>query len=98
MLSHLQQTFDAHPDAAKYVIDDQLGRKIVNPFVPVVSRLPTGKSLRDFYNEVWRIPSIERTIETEFGKCAVNKQHRYAENWRYMRDVLPLMLQGLDEI
>jgi hypothetical protein len=29
--------------------------------------------------------------------CNAAKLYRYAENWRYMRDVLPLMLKGLEE-
>jgi hypothetical protein len=82
--------------ATKYIIDDQLGRKIVNVFVPV-GEVPRGRSVRDFYDGVWHIPGIERTIEAELDRCSSNKLHRYAENWRYMRDVLPLMLKGLDE-
>jgi len=80
---------------ADYVVEDQLGRKIVNPFVPI-AKLP-DRSLRDFHNEVWDIPRIERVVEAELEKCTLAKQHRYAENWRYMRDVLPLMLKPLDE-
>jgi hypothetical protein len=82
-------------DAERYVIEDQLGRKIVNPFVPIAK--VAGRSVRDFHNEVWGIPGIERTIEAELKHYSAAKLHRYAENWRYMRDVLPLMLQGLDE-
>jgi hypothetical protein len=76
-------------------MDDQLGRKIVNPFVPVAKM--EGSSVRDFYNERWDIPVIERTVKAELQKCSLAKQHRYAENWRYMRDVLALMLNVLDE-
>jgi hypothetical protein len=67
----------------------------VNPFVPI-AKLP-DRSLRDFHNEVWDIPGIERVVEAELEKCTLAKRHRYAENWRYMRDVLPLMLKLLDE-
>jgi hypothetical protein len=50
-------------NSANYVLDDQLGRKIVNPFVPVAKI--AGRSVRDFHNEVWDIPGIERTVEAE---------------------------------
>lgn len=92
LLEHMA-TIDKN--AVAFVLDDQLGRKIVNPFVPVM-RAP-NRSLRDFHSEVWNIPSIEGTIEAELQKCLEANRHRHAENWRYMRDVLPLMLKVLDE-
>jgi hypothetical protein len=82
-------------NVAQHIVDDQLGRKIINPFVPIM-RMP-DRSLRDFHSEVWNIPKIEAVIEAELQKCTNAKQHRYAENWRYMRDVLPLMLKILDD-
>jgi hypothetical protein len=97
LLTHLEETSRALLDTANYVIDDQLGRKIVNPFVPIVSKVPAGRSLRQFHDEVWHIPAIESAIEAELEKCTARREHRYAENWRYLRNVLPLMLKGLDE-
>lgn len=94
LLGHLT-TVETDLSSNNYVIDDQLGRKILNPFVPI-AKLP-GRSLRDFHNEVWGIPGIERTVNAELEKYTSQKLHRYAENWRYMRDVLPLMLKVLDE-
>jgi hypothetical protein len=96
LLTHMAK-IDTDSSARHYVIKDQIDRQIVNPFVPVVAKLP-GRSARDFHNEVWDIPGIERTIETELHRCISDKHLRYAENWRYMRDVLPLMLKVLDEI
>jgi hypothetical protein len=95
LLTHLA-TVGAKSSKLNYVIDDQMGRRIVNHFIPI-AKVP-GKSVRDFHNEVWNIPLIERTVQTELEKCTSGRLHRYAENWRYMKDVLPLMLKGLDEL
>lgn len=92
LIAHLEALNINEP---AFVIEDQLGRKIVNPFVPIM-QVP-DRTLREFHNEVWDIPKIEHVISAELERLSNANEDRYAEKWRYVRDVLPLMLKGLGE-
>ena len=74
-----------------HVIVDHLGRKIANLF-ECVGFLKTGQPLD--HRQIYEIPVIEKIIEDKIQRHTQNRSEKLAEKWRYMRDVLPMMLDA----
>jgi hypothetical protein len=73
------------------IIVDHLGRKIANLFEPI-GILDTGQPMD--HGQMHGIPAIEKIIEGEIQRHIQNRSEKRAEKWRYMREVLPMMLDS----
>jgi hypothetical protein len=86
LIDHLEQI---GPDPAECIVVDHLGRRIANLFEVYGISTATGQPKNVFESE---ISAIETIIEDEIQRYSNDKSDNRAEKWRYMRDVLPIML------
>jgi hypothetical protein len=76
------------PNECEHIVVDQLGRSIANLF-PIFGVSTSGQSIRAPESE---IKVIEEILKDEMQKHSKDRAEKKAEKWRYMRDVLPIML------
>lgn len=81
--------------ASDTIIVDQLGRRIANPFA--FGSPPTNKMEHVLARERWQIPAIKEQVGAQITAHSQDATETIAEKWRYMRDVLPLMLKRFEE-
>jgi hypothetical protein len=92
LMAHLEQFTPAEDDS---IIVDHLGRNIANLFL--FGRRPDPEQLtRDFANGIWHIPKIQSIIEDNMAKFSVDKNDKLFEKWRYMQDILPVMVRRFE--
>jgi hypothetical protein len=72
----------------QHIIVDHLGRKIANLFY-VLAITNTGQYVYDF-----EISEIEKIIDDKIQLYSLKRLDKETEKWRYIRDILPLMLNG----
>jgi hypothetical protein len=87
-----EREWDARSDP---IVSDHLGRKIANLF-PLGFELTTGKLDRSYAEKLWKLSDIEAVLNGEIQKFTEAKSDKLAEKWRYMRDVLPIMLKRFE--
>lgn len=90
LLEHLESI--GH-DPTECIIMDHLGRRIANLFEEWA--LSTTGQPRNRFEEI--IPRIKEIIEVELQRHTEDRAEKRAEKWRYMRDVMPIMLKCDDE-
>jgi hypothetical protein len=82
-------------DRSDPIVSDHLGRKIANLF-PVELVPSTGNLDRSFAEKLWKLSDIETILNREIQKFTEKKSDKLTEKWRYMRDVLPIMLKRFE--
>jgi hypothetical protein len=87
LIDHLK----SFPSECDPIIADHLGRQIVNLFVTGM-RSTTGQPLNP--REIFGIETIEKNIEAQIQQHSIDRADKRAEKWRYMRDILPVMLNS----
>lgn len=88
LIDHLERI---KPDKCTHIVVDQLGKRIANMF-EFIGITNTGQPLNT--REIFKISAIEKIIEDEIQRHSKDRSEKRAEKWRYMRDVLPIMLSN----
>lgn len=91
LLAHLQGFASAECDA---IVTDHLGRRIANPFA---FGPPPEATMKQFSaTERWKVEEIKKTIANGIREYSNDQYEKEAEKWRYIRDVLPIMLKRFE--
>jgi hypothetical protein len=84
LLQHLK---NFEPQGKSVIITDHLGRIIANPFAFGQVADPP------YLDERWSVSKICRIVTNEITKYSNCGDDGIAEKWRYLEDVMPLMLE-----
>jgi hypothetical protein len=83
-------------DWIEELITDQLGRTILNLF-SFGAKIEWKKEDLNFADELWGIYNIQNIIDNEVQRFTELRYDKIAEKWRYMRDVMSIMLRRFSD-
>jgi hypothetical protein len=93
LLNHLESCQQIEDES---IVVDHLGRHISNLFL-YGSAPNANQRKRSFADQMWGIPNILKTIEGEIQKFSSNSNDKITEKWRYMYDIIPMMLRRFED-
>ena len=89
LLTHVGE----HPHGTCPIVIDQLGRQVVNLFDP--SSTAEEATIMRFMAEAWGLGEIKDHIAAQVHRYTAMGDTKRLEKWRYMQDVMGLMLKAL---